>query len=78
MAHRLHVPVQETWARSLGREDPLEKGVAIQSSIVPGESLGRRSLAATVLGSQRVRQDGALPQACTCNLRPTLGASRYF
>ena len=39
MAHRLHVPVQETWARSLGREDPLEKGVAIQSSIVPGESL---------------------------------------
>ena len=26
--------VQETWIRSLGREDPLEKGMATQSSIL--------------------------------------------
>ena len=25
--------MQETWVRSLGREDPLEKGMAINSSI---------------------------------------------
>ena len=27
------LPMQETWARSLGREDPLEKGMAAHSSI---------------------------------------------
>ena len=26
--------IQETWVRSLGREDPLEKGMAIHSSIL--------------------------------------------
>ena len=26
--------VQETWVRSLGREDPLEKGLATHSSIL--------------------------------------------
>ena len=26
--------MQETWARSLGQEDPLEKGMAIYSSIL--------------------------------------------
>ena len=26
--------MQETWVQSLGREDPLEKGVAIHSSIL--------------------------------------------
>ena len=26
--------MQETWVRSLGQEDPLEKGVAIHSSIL--------------------------------------------
>ena len=45
VAHRLHLPMQETWVRSLGREDPLEKGVAIQCSILPGESHGQRNLA---------------------------------
>ena len=28
-----HLPVQETWVRSLGLEDPLEKSMAIHSSI---------------------------------------------
>ena len=29
--------VQETWVRSLGQEDPLEKGMAIHSSILARE-----------------------------------------
>ena len=36
--------VQETWVRSLGREDPLEKGVATHSIFFPGEFHGQRSL----------------------------------
>ena len=30
--------------QSLGREDPLEEGMATHSSILPGESHGQRSL----------------------------------
>ena len=30
----------ETWVRSLGREDPLEKGEATHSSVLPGEFHG--------------------------------------
>ena len=37
--------IQETWVRSLGGEDPLEKGMATHSSILPGESHGHRRLA---------------------------------
>ena len=41
-----HLPaMQETWVQSLGREDPLEKGMVTHSSILPGESHGQRSLA---------------------------------
>ena len=36
--------MRETRVRSLGREDPLEKEMAIHSSILAGESYGRRSL----------------------------------
>ena len=36
--------IQETWVRSLGGEDPLEKGMATHSSILPGEFHGQRSL----------------------------------
>ena len=32
----------ETWVRSLGWEDPLEKGMATHSSILAGESHGQR------------------------------------
>ena len=52
--------MRETWARSLGQEDPLEKGMAIHSSIlawsIPGteELFGLQSM-----GSQRVRHDRA-------------------
>jgi len=50
--------VQEIWVPSLGQEDPLEKGMATQSSIlawrIPGteEPRGLQSV-----GSQRVRHD---------------------
>ena len=34
----------ETQVRSLGQEDPLEKGMATHSGILPGECHGQRSL----------------------------------
>ena len=36
--------MQETWVWSLGGEDPLEKGLATHSSILPWEFHGQRSL----------------------------------
>ena len=35
----------ETWVRSLGKEDPLEKGMATHSSILLENPHGQRSLA---------------------------------
>ena len=37
--------VQETQVQSLGREDPLEKGMVPTPVFLPGESHGQRSLA---------------------------------
>ena len=37
--------VQETWAPSLGRKDPLEKEMAPTPVFLPGEFHGQRSLA---------------------------------
>ena len=37
--------MQETQVQSLSWEDPLEKGMATHSSIVPGKCDGQRSLA---------------------------------
>ena len=37
--------MQETQFRSLGQEDPLEKGMAIHSSTLARESHGQRNLA---------------------------------
>ena len=42
--------IQETWVRSLGQEDPLEKEMVTHSSILPGKFHGQRSLRATVHG----------------------------
>ena len=42
---KVDLTVQETQVRSLGQEDPLEKEMAIHSSILPGASHGQRSLA---------------------------------
>ena len=36
--------MQETWVRSLGWEDPLEKGMATHSSILAWKSYGQMSL----------------------------------
>ena len=58
---RIYLPMQETWemhVQSLGREDPLEEGMATHSSIfiwrLPGteETSGLQSK-----GSQRVRHN---------------------
>ena len=38
------LPMQETRVQSLGGEDPLEKEMAVHSSIQPGKSHGQRSL----------------------------------
>ena len=38
------------WVQSLGWEDPLEEGMPIHSSRLPGEFHGHRSLAGTVHG----------------------------
>ena len=43
---KIHLPMQEMWARSLGQEDPLEEETATHSSILARESHEQRSLAA--------------------------------
>ena len=54
-----HLPaMQETWVRSLGQEDDLEKEMATHSSILGLEnSMDRGAWWATVMGLQRVRHD---------------------
>ena len=54
-----HLPaMQETWVRSLGQEDALEKEMATHSSILGLEnSMDRGAWWATVMGLQRVRHD---------------------
>ena len=37
--------MQETWVRSLGQKDTLEKEIATHSSILAGKPHGQRSLA---------------------------------
>ena len=45
---------QQTWVLSLGREDSLEKGIAIHSSILAWEiTYGQRSWQTMVHGSQK-------------------------
>ena len=38
-------PAKQMWVRSLGWEDPLEKGMTTHSSILAGEFHGQRRLA---------------------------------
>ena len=49
--------MQETWVRSLGQEDPLEREWQSTPVFLPGESHEQRSLIATVHGVTRVRHD---------------------
>ena len=57
---RIYLAMWETWVRSLGQEDPLEKGMATHSNILvwriprPEETGGLQSM-----GSQRVGHDWA-------------------
>ena len=48
MAQRYRMPprMQETWVRSLGEEDPLEKERQPNPVSLPGKPLGQRSLVA--------------------------------
>ena len=47
---------QETWVRPLGKEDPLEKEMAIPTPVfLPGECHGQRSLEAPVYGVAKSR-----------------------
>ena len=60
MAQRLkHLPpMQETWVRSLGPEDPLEKEMAIHSSILAWRTpRTEKSSRLQSTGSQRVGHD---------------------
>ena len=60
MAQRLkHLPgMQETWVRSLGREDPLEKETATHSSALAWRIPWREEPGGLQsMGSQRVGQD---------------------
>ena len=51
-------PMQETWVRSLGREDPLEKEMAIHSSILAWRiSWMEKPTRLQSTGSQRVGYD---------------------
>ena len=48
----------ETWVQSLGREDPLEEGMATHSSSLAWRiPMDRGAWWATVVGLQRVRHD---------------------
>ena len=62
--------MKETWIRSLGREDALEKGMGTHSSILAwkipwaGEPGGLQSI-----GSQRVEHNGATTLSELCGVR---------
>ena len=45
--------MQETWARSLGREDPLEEEMATRSSILAWETPWTEDWQATVLAAAK-------------------------
>ena len=50
--------MREAWVQSLGREDPLEKEMAIHSSTIAWKILWTEELGRLrSMGSQRVRQD---------------------
>ena len=63
--------------QSLGRQDPLEKGMETHSSILPGESHGQRSLAGCRLGRQRVKQDWTT-NTFTLHIPPCMQTERMY
>ena len=71
--------MRETWVRSLGQEDPLEKKMAIHSSILAGEVSGQRSLAGYSPWSRKEsdRTERLTPhqQVCCCLSIATCGGA---
>ena len=61
--------MQETWVRSLGWEDPLEKGRATHSSILAWRILGRRESDMTerLSLSPSLLCNLVFPLSCICN-----------
>ena len=57
--------MKESWAQSLGREDPWEKEIPV---FLPGEPHGQRSLAAHSLWGHRVKLSLATEQQQQQNL----------
>ena len=64
--------MQETWVRSLGWEDPLEKGMATRSSILAWRIHGQRSLVGYSPQSHRVGHAAAAAAAASLQSCPTL------
>ena len=63
--------VLETCVWSLGKDDPLEEGVATHSSILAGESYGQRSLAGySPWGRKESDMTEQLTHLHTCPLPP--------
>ena len=55
---RICLPMQETWVRSLGQEDPLQEEMATHSSILAWEIPRTEEPGGLQsMGSQRVRHD---------------------
>ena len=72
--------MQETWVRSLGREDPLEEEMATHSSILAWEIPQTGKLGGLQhIVSQRIRQDLVTNQQQTTmpKLTPTLDLSSF-
>ena len=55
--------MQETWVRSLGWKDPLEKEMAPTRVSLPGDSRGQRSLVGTFRGVEK-SQTVITPHPC--------------
>ena len=68
--------VQETWVRSLGQEDPLEKGMANTPVFLPGESHGLKSLWATVHGVAELNMIEQLTLSLSAWIKPETLATR--
>ena len=69
--------MRETWVRSLGWKDPLEKGKATHSSLWPGEFHGLYSLLLLLLNHFSRVQLCATPETAAHQDPLSLGFSRH-
>ena len=68
--------MRETWVRSLGWKDPLEKGKATHSSLWPGEFHGLYSLLLLLLNHFSRVQLFVTPWTVACQAPLSMGFSR--